>query len=187
MKLKPLANQTNPFVKYIESNFNDLRKKTENKSRKEKMCFNEDVFMDTIVKCLTNFSKETITVTEIEKYFWKAYKQNIYSKFSRDDFNNMVDFDDCDIDIIDEDYNEDIDNIVEIIKNEVKQKFGPTIYDAWLLHVCNNYTYTELEKIGYKGLNLHNEFRQIKRFIKKIVENNDDFKTLLFENNFISL
>jgi hypothetical protein len=55
-----------------------------------------------------------------------------------------------------------------------------------LLHVCNNYTYEELEKYGYKGLNLHNEFRQIKRHIcSKFIKTNTKLKTLLIENNFL--
>ena len=64
-------------------------------------------------------------------------------------------------------YSDDIDEIVEIIKKEVKENFGEKIFDAWLLHICNGLTYEELE-CEYAGLNLHNEFRQIKDIYSKI-------------------
>ena len=69
---------------------------------------------------------------------------------------------------------------------EVKENFGEKIFDAWLLHICNGLTYEELE-CEYAGLNLHNEFRQIKRHItQKYVNKNPKLKRLLSENNLIS-
>jgi hypothetical protein len=174
----------NAFAQYIEKNFNVLKQKMKNKAQKDKLIFDEDVFMNTIVKCLTVFPNNNATKTDIENYFWKAFKQNIFSNISRDKFRNSIDIDEFDDDVIDEEYNEDIDEIIDTIKNEIIKEFGPQIYDAWLLHVCNNYTYTELEKNGYKGLNLHNEFRQIKRFIdNKLLKGDTKLKRLLKEND----
>jgi len=184
MKSKSTEEKIYIFSEYIEDNFNELQKKIKNKCKKELIEFDEDIFMDTILKCLTNFNKGN-NKKDIEIYFWKAFKQNIYSKLSRDISSKTTDIDEYDGDIIDEEYNEDIDNIIDYFKKEIIKKFGSEIYDAWLLHVCNNYTYTKLEECGYKGLNLHNEFRQIKRYTDKLMLSDEKIKTLLKENNFI--
>lgn len=178
--------QVNKFFHNVGPNFELFKRKMEGRAKKHKIPFNEDVFMDTVLRCMTTFSKENATDTDIDNYFWKAFKQNSFSYFTRDKFRDTMNLDDFEDDIIDEEYNPDIDEIVDLIKTEVQKEFGPQIYDAWLLHVCNNYTYTELEKCGYEGLNLHNEFRQIKRHIcNKFVKENNKLKTLLAENNFI--
>ena len=148
--------------------------------------FNEDVFMDTIVRCMTTFSKEDATNVDVEHYFWRAFKQNSFSYFSRNKFKDTINFDIFGDNILNTEYNADIDEIVDLLKNEVEKEFGSQICDAWILHVCYDYTYTELEQRGYEGLNLHNEFRQIKRFIfGKLLKDNNKLKTLLKDNNFI--
>lgn len=185
MKSNPLPADYKSFNDYINSSFNELKKKIENKSKKENFAFNEDIFMDTIVKCLTNWPKNKRNKTDIENYFWRAYKQNQCSLFSRDKLRNIIDIDECDDDVIDEEYNSDIDEINEIIRDEIVKKFGQKIYDAWLLHVCNNYKYTELNNNGYNGVNFHNEFRQIKRHLDKLIKTNGKLKRLLYENDLI--
>lgn len=155
-------------------------------ANKNKLTFNEDVFMDTIIRCMETFSVENATDMDVDNYFWKAFKQNSFSNFSRNKFRDTVNLDDFGDNLIDEDYNTDIDEIVDLIKNEVKNEFGETIYNAWILHICNGHTYTELEENGYDGLNLHNEFRQIKRHISnQFVKKNSKLRRLLTENNFI--
>lgn len=185
MKSNTLVTQNETFTEYTKSNFNELKKRIENRCKKEKYTFDEDMFMDTVVKCLTNCPKNKTSKVDIENYFWKAFKQNLLSKLSRDKYRDLIDFDDCDDDIIDEEYNEDIDKINEILKNAIITEFSQEIYDAWLLHVCNNYKYTELENNGYKGINFHNEFRQIKRYVDKMIKNNSTLKRLLYENDLI--
>jgi hypothetical protein len=167
--------------------FNTFKKKIMKLAAKNDIKFDEDVFMDTIVKCLTTFSKDNASNKDVENYFWTAFKQNSYSYFSRDKFKDSLDFDIFGDGIYnDANYNADIDDIVDLLKNEVEKKFGKDICEAWFLHVGENYTYAELEKRGYEGLNLHNEFRQIKRHIcKRFVKNNNKLKTLLKDNNFI--
>ena len=137
---------------------------------------------------MSTFSTENASDVDIDNYFWKSFKQNSFTKFSRDKFRNTVNFDDFGDNILTDEYNADIDEIVDLIKNEVKDKFGDDIYSAWILHVCNDYTYTELEENGYEGLNLHNEFRQIKRYIcQKLINKNKKLKMLLVENNLFNL
>lgn len=187
MKPKPLATQNKTFANYVESNFNKLLKKIQNKSKQEKLAFDEDVFMDTIVKCLTSIDNNIITDSDIEKYFWKAYKCNVLSKLSKEGFKDVLQIDELndDDDVADEEYNEDIDKIVNTISLKIKEEFGVEIYDAWILHVCHDYTYNELEKQGFNATVLHNKFRQIKRYLGKSMKNDKCFITLLKENNFI--
>lgn len=186
MKPKPLVTQNKMFTNYVESNFNKLLKKVQNKSKQEKLAFDEDVFMDTIVKCLTSIDNNIITDSDMEKYFWKAYKCNVLSKLSKEGFKDVLQIDELnDDDVADEEYNEDIDKIINTISLKIKQKFGVKMYDAWILHVCHDYTYNELEKQGFDATVLHNKFRQIKRYLEKSIKNDKCFITLLKENNFI--
>ena len=179
--------QMNIFFHLVEPCFDILRDKIEKRAKKNKIFFNEDVFMDTILRCSSTFSNQNATITDVENYLWRAFKQNSFSYFSRNKFRDVINLDDFGDDIIDEEYNPDIDEIIGLIKQEVKKEFGPQIYDAWLLHVCNNYTYDELKQCGYEGLNLHNEFRQIKRYIcnKFINNSSSNIKRLLIENDFL--
>ena len=175
----------NIFFRNIEPRFNSFKKKIIKLAKKNDIVFDDDVFMDTLIKCQETFINKDATDIDVDLYFWVAFKQNSFSNFSRNKFRDTVNFDNFEDQIFDEEYNSDIDKIVDLIKNEVKNKFDKEIYDAWLLHVCDGYTYIELEENGYKGLNLHNEFRQIKRYIQKISNNSNSLKRLLRENNFI--
>lgn len=177
----------NVFFKNIESRFKSFKSKIKKISHKNKIEFYEDVFMDTIIRCAETFKTENATDYDVDNYFWKAYKQNIFSNSTRNKFRDSVLIDD--IDMYDDacDYCADIDEIIEILKKEVHEHFGYKIYDAWLLHVCNGLTYEELESYDeFAGLDLHNQFRQIKRYItKKYVNKNLVLARLLRENNII--
>ena len=186
MKNKCPLTSTNIFFSNVEPRFNSFRKKIMKLSKQHQIFFDEDIFMDTVIKCSETFNVENATDIDIDNYFWTAFKQNCFSNISRNKFQNTVNLDDFGDDIIDESYNADIDEIVDLIKSEVKSKFGEIIYNAWILHVCNNLTYEELDEHGYEGLNLHNEVRQIKRHIlNKFVKNNKHLKNLLQENGFL--
>jgi hypothetical protein len=175
----------NIFFNKIENRFESFKNKIVNLSYKNNIGFDEDVFMDSILRCTETFKNENATEIDVDNYFWKAYKQNMISSCTRDKFKNFVPLDKIKDDNNDCVYSDDIDEIVKIITTEVKENFGDKILDAWLLHICNGVTYEELE-CEYAGLNLHNEFRQIKRYIhNKFIKENNRFKTLLVENNFI--
>lgn len=186
MKEICLNANANIFFRSVEPRFNSFKEKMVKLANKNKITFNEDVFMDTIIRCMETFSTENATDLDVDNYFWKAFKQNSFSNFSRNKFRDSVNLDNIGDNLIDEEYNADIDEIVDLIKHEVKNEFGETIYNAWILHVCNGFTYAELEENGYDGLNLHNEFRQIKRHISnQFIKKNTKLKRLLIENNFI--
>ena len=176
----------NIFFNKIENRFESFKNKIVKLSYKNNIGFDEDVFMDSILRCTETFKNENATEIDVDNYFWKAYKQNMISSCTRDKFKNFVPLDKIKDDNNDCVYSDDIDEIVKIITTEVKENFGDKILDAWLLHICNGVTYEELE-CEYAGLNLHNEFRQIKRHItQKYVNKNPKLKRLLNENNLIS-
>lgn len=176
----------NPFFKNIEPRFQAFKKNIMRLCAQNHYEFNEDVFMNTIIRCMSTFTKEDMTNTEVDKYFWTAFRQNMLSSITRDKFKNKVNIDVIPDTFIDVEYNPAIDEIMGIIETAVVEEFGQKIYDAWKLHVCEKYTYEELENMGYEGLNLHNEFRQIKRYVTgKLITKNAYLKTLLVENNFL--
>ena len=178
--------KVNDFFHNVEPRFESFKKQIAKMAKQNDIPFDEDIFMDTIIRCTATFSNHNASNKDVDSYFWMAYKQNCFSNFSRDKFRNCVNLDNTNVDILNDNYNSDIDEIIELITNKVKSKFGETICNAWILHICNNYTYAQLEENGYKGLNLHNEFRQIKRYIKqKLIHNDNGLKSLLRENNFI--
>ena len=176
----------NVFFNNVEPRFNSFQNKMKKLSYKNNIGFDEDVFMDTILRCSETFKKENVTDIDVDNYFWKAYKQNMISSCTRDKFKNSVQIDKIAIDNNVCVYSDDIDKIVEIIKKEVREKFGNKVFDAWLLHICNGLTYEELE-CEYAGLNLHNQFKQIKKYItQKYVNKNPELKRLLNDNNIFS-
>jgi hypothetical protein len=186
MKNVDRNSNANAFFRNLEPRFKSFKANIKKLAHKNKINFNEDVFMDTLIKCSNTFPNESATNKDVDNYFWIAFKQNSFSNFSRNKFSNTIKFDDFGDNILNDEYNFDIDEIVDLIKNEVKDKFGDEIYNSWILHVCNGYTYSELEKYGYEGLNLHNEFRQIKRYIcQKFVNKNKKLKMLLVDNNLL--
>lgn len=185
-KIRANTLSANIFFANVEQRFNKFKRGIVNKTKQSKIPFDDDVFMDTLIKCSNTFNNIYATNSDIDNYFWIAYKQNIFSTFSRNKFKNRVNFDDITETVINEEYNADIDDVVDLIKNEVKKEFGDKIYNAWIEHICNDKSYAELDIDDYKGLNLHNEFRQIKRFIfNKLIKNNKKIKTLLIENDFL--
>jgi hypothetical protein len=178
--------KNNIFFSKVEPRFNSFKTKIMKFSKLNKISFDEDVFMDTIIRCSETFKVENATNEDIDKYFWVAFKQNYYSKFKFNKFEQTVNLDDIDDDIIDEPYNSDIDEIIYLIKKEVYQEFGEKFYLAWIAHIEDGITYDELENKGYNKIELHNIIRQIKRHIKnQYVKNNKILKSLLFENGLI--
>lgn len=175
-KLKDSSNG-NCFFRNIEKRFDLFKNKMKILCSEKHIVFDEDVFMDTIIRCSKTFRKEGVTNIDVDKYFWKSYKHNCYSKKSRDKFSDVVEIDDIvDVDEIefDRDY-DDVNNsyyseVIDRIKSSIKKHFGERIYNAWILHVCDDYTYEHLNMCGYKDINLHNEFKKVKIYIRNFFE-----------------
>lgn len=175
----------NPFFANIEPRFDAFKEKMCKLAHKHKMEFDEDVFMDTIIRCMKTFIDKTTNNNEVDKYFWTAFRQNMLSAKSRNKFKEVVQIETIAERIDESEYNADIDELVVIIEDEVRREFGNDIYEAWYLHICENKTYKELEILGY-GDGLHNEFKNIKRHItNKLIKKNANFHKLAKENHLI--
>lgn len=175
----------NPFFANIELRFDAFKEKMIKLARKNKLDFDEDVFMDTILKCMKTFENKVTDNNEVDKYFWTAFRQNMSSSKSRNKFKDNVQIETM-VNRLDEDgYNADIDELVAIIENEIRQEFSDDVYEAWYLHICENKTYKQLEALGY-GNGLHNDFKYIKIYItNKLIKKNINFKRLAQENHLI--
>jgi hypothetical protein len=151
--------QTSIFAQSVEPRFKSFKDKIKKIAKTHNVDFDEDVFMDTVIKCIDTFPTINATDNDVDNYFWVAFKRNSISSTTRNKFRNAIDINDAD-DIIDDQYNEDIDIISDTIKDAVKTEFGEELYNAWILHVCEDYTYTDLNDCGYGHLNLHNAFKK---------------------------
>ena len=174
----------NPFFQNIEPRFDKFKAKMCALAQKNKMSFNEDVFMDTLIRCMKTFTKEDVNNSEVDKYFWTAFRQNMISSTSREHFKNMTQIETIPDRIDDNIYNEDIDVMADMMETEIRREFGDTAYDAWRLHVCDELTYKELQNMGY-GSDLHNLFKKIKRHMLRFTSKNTTFGNLVRENNLL--
>lgn len=184
MTRKCIDVQATVFFRCIEPRFESFKEKIKKLSAKNNITFNEDVFMETLLRCAETFPTVDVSEIDVDSYFWVAYKQNSYNTLTRNKFRNTITVDEYGDNIIDVEYNNDIDIIADMIKDEIEKEFGLSLCNAWMLHVCEGYTYSELDRAGYKDLNLHNSFKKIKRFVLKLAKNNNMLKTILKENNF---
>lgn len=176
--------KSNVFLNNVAIRFKSFEKKIKSFAKKSNINFDEDIFMDTLLKCSETFSTENPTDNDIELYFWKAYKQNMFTDFNKNKFCEYIEIENIEDNFIDDVYNTDLDEILIIIKKEVEKVFGEDVYRAWILHICGDYTYEELKEEGYNTTYLHNEFKRIKRYIlDKYVNKNITLKNLLKENN----
>jgi len=174
----------NLFFTNVEARFDSFKERVQRNARKQKLAFDEDVFMDTIIRCMNTFSNENASNEDVDKYFWVAYKQNFISSNQRNRFKGLV-FLDAMPDVFAEDvYDSDLDVMMSMIENEVRGEFGDDIYELWYKHMCENKTYKQLASDEYSVEFLHNEFRQIKRHITgKFMKKNPEFARLVKENN----
>ena len=174
----------NPFFTNVEPRFNSFKEKMQKMASKNHIEFNDDVFMDTMIRCMNTFMNESPRNSDVDKYFWVSYKQNLSNSITRNKFKNMTNVSELGDILDDEHYNEEIDTLAEITENAIREHFGDRVFEAWKLHVCDDLTYKEIASLGYDDLNLHNEFREIKRYMTgKYLKQNPEFTKLAKENN----
>jgi hypothetical protein len=176
---------TNRFFNNIESRFDELKTKTIKYAKKCNIDFDEDIFMDTILHCAEVCPDECYDNASIDNYFWVSYKQNVLTSKHRNKFKDSIDIDEPGVDVIDVIYNEDIDYIVDIIKDDIESKFGRVICEAWLLTVCEGWSINELESVGYRIPNIVKTFEKVDAYVKNLSKTDSELKRLLYENNFI--
>lgn len=153
----------NNVNKYIDSNYNSIRKILYNIWRTmDNDDFNEDIFHDTLIKCMDKFNNKQFIEEEFKAYIIASFKMNVIR--SKQYFNVAMKS------------NEDIENIntilsdkfnvdFNIIIEDVKRKFGQNNcgkFMDWL----ENKSIKEINEI-YNCNNTRYLIDKIKSYIKK--------------------
>lgn len=172
------------FFDNVGPRFDSFKKNIIKCSVINKIPFDEDVFMDTILSCAEVCPEECNSNTDIDNYFWISYKQNIYNSRRKINSDTRVGMDTAEDELIWKTYNEDIDCLYEAIQDHLEDKFGYDIATAWLLHMCDDYSIGDLLSMGYNIPNPTNTFRKVTDYVEKLSETDRDFRTMLKNNNY---
>ena len=155
------------FVDVVSNGFNKIRAEFERNSCNSFGEFDEDLLMDSYIKCCDALVDRDMQESEYIKYFWKTYS-NLY-KTSRSNPLAMVRIDDPNngrIINLQDPYNISIDLTCEKILKMVYKKFSKDHVDAWVLHVYDNKSYDELEELGY-NFKFNDIFKRITKWVRK--------------------
>lgn len=170
--------EQNYFNELIVNDFYGLKLKFQTKLKSIGLEFDEDLFVDTLLKCNNTLNNKDLPKNDLLKYWWVAYCNELKrpKTYSQVDINENIDY----YDRCDKTYDEEIDEIYELVINELYKKFDKHIIDAWVNHTCYNKSYKGLEEMGYK-FKFNNEFKKINRYIKtKLITSNVEITELLY-------
>ena len=184
MKRRCMDLQASNFFKSIGPRFDDFKTKIKKYSKGCNIKFDEDVFMDTILCCAETCPEECCTDASIDNYFWVSYKQNVFNGENRNKFSMTEDISNVEDDFVYVPYNTDIDVIVDMIYDELENKFGKELADVWYLHERDGYDIYDLEAMGHDIIKLSNDFRKIRTYIDKLIERKGLLRTMLLDNNY---
>ena len=169
------------FSSIISNNFQEIKKTFKSGLRNSGYIWDEDIFMDTYIKCDNVLGDRIMDKTEALKYFWTAYinkLKNYYkSKYS------IMEYIRDDYDMIDEEYNTFKDILCYEIYKRVEKEFGEEIANAWVDHKAYRKSVNEImKKYGFKQ-DFHYTLRKIKKYINEIIMN--DFYIIEISDNVI--
>jgi ATP-dependent Lon protease len=165
----------------LEKRFHEIILNFKKASRRHNITFNEDIFMDTYIKCCERLNEKDLDENQIIQYFWVSFVNNTKKSYRNNKI--TVDIDEYEevLDIIDEPYDDRRLRVYDIITKYVETKF-PDDYKMWYLHFAENKSYNELKKLGYENVNFHNVFRNINNYIKNnLPKQNKEYKTIINE------
>ena len=157
------------FSTIIANNFPEIKRTFKSGLKNSGYKWDEDIFMDTYIKCDNVLGDKIIDKKEALKYFWTAYinkLKNYYkSKYS------IMEYIRDDYDMINEEYNTFKDILCYEIYKRVEKEFGEEIANAWVDHRAYHKSVNEImEKYGFKQ-DFHYTLRKIKKYINEIIMN----------------
>ena len=166
------------YLNQISSRYDEIKKSFQMNISKLKMNFDEDIFQDTLIKCSETYKDDVSDIKKVKAYFWMAFKQNTLNYTQRKKRTEDIDSY-SGLDIIDEEYMEEIDEFVEIAKDALYGEFGEEITDLWLRHVTKDEEYEDLAKES--GINnIHYQFKKIRKYIREeLPKKNQRFKEIM--------
>lgn len=154
----------NAFMERVADKYSEIKKTFTINAQALKMEFNEDIFHDTLLKCSVTYRDDVNDFKKIKAYLWVSYKINVLNKMQRT--KRMENIDELEgFDIIDEVYNPEIDELFEIVRTELYDKFGEFITDVWFEHIILEKEYDEIEE-EYGIKNVHYQFKKIRKYIR---------------------
>lgn len=166
------------FMETVSANYEEIKKTFIGNMSSLKMEFDEDIFHDTLLNCCRVYKDDTKNVEKVKAYFWVAFKTNMLNKQKR--CKHMENIDELeDFDIIDEEYVPEMDDLVELVRNELYEEFGQEISDMWFKHVIMNETYEKLQE-ETDVHNIHYQFKKIRKYIRnELPKKNEKFIELM--------
>jgi hypothetical protein len=109
------------FIDIVSIKYKDIRISFNNWSKNRQLVFDEDSFNDAFIKCADHFKDTIITYNDAIKYFWTAYIHIVMNNKKHNKFSTeLSDI----IDVIDIEYNYNIDTMYDTIIDDIQQKFG---------------------------------------------------------------
>lgn len=170
------------IIEIIKENFLNIKQNFQIGLLRYGYEFDEDLFVDVVLKCIKTLENKDLSKQEFSKYIWVAYLNKVKRIKSKKIFiNSLDDFIEVDenLYIIDEEYNENTDNLYNEIVKEIKNKFGESVTNAWILHICHNKSYKELAN-DFRDMKFNFEFKRIKKYIlNKLVKTNKNILELM--------
>lgn len=171
------------FADIVADNFYEIRDNFKKGLKGKGYKYDEDVLSDAFISCNTALKDKYLTKEEAVKYYWTAYINKLKSKSAKN--SNIVYISDIsynddifeqykDIDVIDEQYNEDVDILYNYIMSKVEEKYGEYETRIFDLHICQGVHTKELIKMGYTDVNFEYLTKKIKRYIKNHIINNKE-------------
>lgn len=156
---------TDPFANVVAKNFDKIKASFAKRANNLGLDFDEDLFMDTFIKCDTTLKNKQFTEQEYIQYFWKAYVNGSktppkITTVSLDDPNRGSIVPD-----LPSPYNPDVDRKYQEICEKLGNKFEEHYIQAFLLHYAEDKSYKELEELGY-NFKHNNIFKRMMKYIK---------------------
>lgn len=132
-------------------------------------CFDEDVFHNTLIKCMETLTTETINNMDekaLMNYTFIAYKNNMLRDKMYNKTKNVEPLINK-YDIPTETYSlPEYWDVFEKIQDYIITNFGQDLYEQFCLWIIDNKSITEIEKM-YNTTGLYYKFKKLKENIKK--------------------
>lgn len=173
----------NTLSSVFSKNYSKIKENFGIGSRKHGIEFDSDIFSETYIRCNETIGNKCFDCSDsVIKYYWASFMNGIRRKFRKPKYKPTFIGINETTDAIDEETDTEARCcICDIILSSVLKKFGDRLYNAWYLHYAGNKSYNYISNLPYyKGLNLHDEFRKIMKYIRtSLIKNNVELQILL--------
>jgi hypothetical protein len=170
------------FADIVAENFKEIQGNFRKGLPSKGYSYDEDIMNDAFISCCNALKDKELTKSEALKYYWTAYINKHKTHSSKIKHHIQIDEErDEEIGVIEETYDNTIDNIYDIIMKGVRDKFGVRDARIFELHTCQGLTSKEIQDMGFDHVeNLMYFTRKIKRYIMNhIIPSNQKLQELI--------